>query len=68
MEKKFVQPQFNLRRVMIRKNVNDNDLALLGGISRTSINRIINGHSSPSLERLFQIADVLEVSFFDLFD
>lgn len=61
------QPQLNLRKVMNKKGVNDQWLADHLGISRTAVSRIINGHTDPSLNRLYKIADVLEVHFFDLF-
>lgn len=69
MEKKInlKQPQLNLRKVMNKKNVGDQWLADQLGISRTSVSQIINGHTSPSLDRLYEIADALEVHFFDLF-
>jgi transcriptional regulator with XRE-family HTH domain len=52
---------------MNKKNVGDQWLADQLGISRTSVSQIINGHTSPSLDRLYEIADALEVHFFDLF-
>lgn len=61
------QPRLNLRKVMNIKNVSDQWLADQLGISRTSVSQIINGRTSPSLRRLYEIADVLEVNFFELF-
>ena len=66
-EIKTNQPQLNLRKVMNQKKVGDKWLAEKLGISRTSVSQIINGHTSPSLDRLYEIADALEVHFFDLF-
>ena len=66
-EIKTNQPQLNLRTVMNQKKVGDKWLAEKLGISRTSVSQIINGHTSPSLDRLYEIADALEVHFFDLF-
>ncbi|MBR1411007.1 MAG: helix-turn-helix transcriptional regulator [Prevotella sp.] len=65
---KIKQPQLNLRKVMMKKNVNDEWLADKIQISRTSVNRMINGHTMPSLQRLYDCAEALEVSLFDLFD
>ncbi len=67
MEKKIKQPQLNLRRVMNEKGVDDQWLAVHLGISRVAVNQMVNGHSDPRLGRLYQIAEVLEVRFFDLF-
>ena len=66
-EIKSNQPQLNLRKVMNKNTVGDQWLADQLGISRTSVSQIINGHTSPSLDRLYEIADALEVHFFDLF-
>jgi len=66
-EIKTNQPQLNLRKVMNQKKVGDKWLADKLGISRTSVSQIINGHTSPSLDRLYEIADALKVHFFDLF-
>lgn len=68
MKKEIIQPQLNLRRVMLQRNVSDTWLAAQINISRTAINLIINGHTSPSLRRLYQIADALNVHLFELFD
>lgn len=65
---KIDQPQLNLRKVMMRRNVSDQWLADQVGMSRTAVNQIINGHTSPSLKRLYQLADALGVHLFDLFD
>ena len=67
MEKKFVQPQLNLRRVMGKKRVNDEGLANMIGLTRAAVNAIVCGRTSPSLKRLYQIADALEVHIFELF-
>jgi len=53
---------------MMRRNVSDQWLADQVGMSRTAVNQIINGHTSPSLKRLYQLADALGVHLFDLFD
>lgn len=62
------QPRLNLRKVMMKRNVSDTWLAAQIGISRTAINQIINGHTSPSLNRLYQLAEALNVHLFELFD
>ncbi|QVJ80089.1 helix-turn-helix domain-containing protein [Xylanibacter ruminicola] len=52
---------------MNQKEVDDQWLADRINISRTSVNKIINGHTDPKLSRLYQIADALEVSILELF-
>ncbi|SDQ66883.1 Helix-turn-helix [Prevotella sp. khp1] len=56
-----------MRKVMNQKEVDDQWLADRINISRTSVNKIINGHTDPKLSRLYQIADALEVSILELF-
>ena len=62
-----MQPQLNLRRVMGKKRVNDEGLAKRIGLTRAAVNAIVCGRTSPSLKRLYQIADALEVHIFELF-
>lgn len=61
------QPQLNLRKVMNRLDVSDQELANRIGLSRPAVNAIVCGRTDPSLSRLLQIADALEVHLFDLF-
>ena len=49
------------------KNVSDVELARRVGVSRQTINAIVNGRSDPSLRRLHEVADALEVRVRDLF-
>ena len=67
MKKESRQPQLNLRKVMNRLNVSDQWLADKIGVSRQSVNAIICGRTDPTLGRLLQIADALEVHLFELF-
>ena len=61
------QPQLNLRKVMNRLDVSDQELANRIGISRPAVNAIVCGRTDPSLSRLIQIADALKVHLFELF-
>ena len=47
--------------------MSDGQLANLIGVTRQTVNNIINGHSDPSLSRLHKIADALNVRVRDLF-
>ena len=49
------------------KNVSDGELAERIGVSRQTINNIVNGRSDPALSRLHDIADALLVRVRDLF-
>jgi len=42
------------------------ELARKIGVSRQSVNKLINGYYDPSLSRLYDIADALGISIFDL--
>lgn len=61
------QPRLNLRKVMNKKNVSDQWLADQIGVSRQSVSKLINGHTDPSLSRLYDIANALNVMITDLF-
>ena len=50
-----------------QKNVSDAQLANLVGVTRQTVNNIINGHSDPHLSRLHAIAEALGVRVRDLF-
>lgn len=52
----------NLRRVRKSRKLTQEQLADTVGISAVHLNRIEQGHSSPSAEVLFAIADVLEIT------
>lgn len=45
-----------------RKLMSQRELAEKAGVDRKTINRIENGHFSPSIDTLLRIADVLEVT------
>ncbi|MBQ7511768.1 MAG: helix-turn-helix domain-containing protein [Prevotella sp.] len=47
--------------------MSDGELAGLIGVSRQTINAIVNGHSDPALSRLHAIADALNVRVRNLF-
>ena len=49
------------------KNVSDAELGRRLGVTRQTINNIVNGRSDPSLSRLQDIAEVLGVHIRELF-
>jgi transcriptional regulator with XRE-family HTH domain len=51
----------NLRRIRKQQDLTQEELARKVGISAVHLNRIEQGHSSPSAEVLFAIADTLGV-------
>lgn len=51
----------DVRRIMREKNIRGSDLAARMGISESNISRLLRGKENPSLEKLYQIADALEV-------
>ncbi len=57
------QAEFSLRLKQYRKQLgfSQEELAKNAGIDRKTVNRIENGHFSPSLETLFRLCFVLEV-------
>jgi putative transcriptional regulator len=57
------QAEFSLRLKQHRKQMgfSQEELAKNAGIDRKTVNRIENGHFSPSLETLFRLCFVLEV-------
>lgn len=52
----------NILRLRKEKSLSQEDLATKLGISRVQLNRLENGHNSPSAELLYSLADVLGVS------
>lgn len=55
-----------IRAERLHGNLTQERLADLAGMDRQAINRIENGHSSPLLDHLLQIADALGVPLADL--
>lgn len=51
----------DVRRIMREKNIRSSDLAVRMGVSESSVSRMLRGNENPSLDKLYQIADALEV-------
>ena len=65
--KKQNHTDFILGYVMARKNVSCTELAARLGVTRQTINNIVNGRRDVTVSRLQNIADALGVSVKDLF-
>ncbi|WP_026908969.1 helix-turn-helix transcriptional regulator [Paucisalibacillus globulus] len=50
-----------------KKEMNKKEVAERMGVSQTVLSRWINGHSKPSLENAFKLAEILNCKVDDLF-
>lgn len=55
-----------IKEIMSEKNVTSAWLAEQVGISKVAVSNIVTGKSSPSLDNILKIADVLNVSIVEL--
>jgi len=56
-----------LAALRLERDLTQEQLAEASGFDRKTINRIENGRHSPSLDRVFVLADALQVEPFELF-
>lgn len=56
-----------LRKLRIKSNLSQEDLATRAGIDRKTINRIENGHFSPTLDTITRLCVVLKITPSTLF-
>ena len=68
MEQKRNEPQLRLLKMMTKKSINSVELAERIGISPRAVRQFVNGEKSPSLYRLYTIANALDVSVKDLIE
>lgn len=61
-------PQLILGLVMSRKNISCSKLASLLGVTRQTINNIVNGRRDVTVSKLHEIAKILDVRVKDLFE
>lgn len=66
--KKRNNSQFRLGYVMAKKNISCAELAARLGVTRQTINNIVNGRRDVTVSKLHDIAKALEVSVKDLFE
>ena len=57
-----------LDNIMYNKNISVRQLSNMTGISKSTINNIMNEKYSPTLDNLEQIAKALKIRITDLFD
>lgn len=57
-----------VKEIMIKKNVNREELAKMVDVSPTSISNICKENNYPKLELLFKIAEKLDVDIRELFN
>ena len=50
-----------------QKNMSDAELARQIGVTRQTVNNIVNGRTDPQLSRLYEIAEALGVRIHELF-
>lgn len=60
-EKKEARVSARLRKLRIEREMSQDTLALKAGLERKTINRIENGHYSPSLQSLILLCNALKV-------
>ena len=52
----------SLEEIMLKKGVNQTELALITGVSRPTISKCLNGQGNPKLDVLVLFADALDVT------
>jgi len=56
-----------VRRYRLERNYSQEEVAEIAGVDRKTVSRIENGHFSPSLDRVWALADALDVELHELF-
>ena len=57
-----------LSQIMYERNISDRQLERMSGVSKSTIHRIANKETSPTLETLEKLAIALHVRISDLFE
>ena len=57
-----------LSQIMYERNISDRQLERMSGVSKSTIHRITNEETSPTLETLEKLAIALHVRISDLFE
>lgn len=57
-----------LDKIMYERNMSVRQLEIKSGVPKSTINDIMNGHTSPRLDTLEQFAKVLDCRITDLFE
>ena len=56
----------NLKNLIEKSNLNNNQLSIKLGISRSTISKYLNGTREPSLETIEKLTEALNCSYDDL--
>jgi len=62
----LVQIGNNIRKYRLKKNLTQLDLAAASGFEESSIGRLENGKTNPTIKTLLKIASALDVKLQDL--
>ena len=57
-----------LSQIMYERNISDRQLERMSGVSKSTIHRIANEETSPTLETLVKLAIALHVRISDFFE
>lgn len=57
-----------LSKIMYEKNLTVRQVSIMTGVSKSAINKIMNGEASPTIDTLERIAKGLKVRISDLID
>lgn len=57
-----------LGKIMYKNNISERQLAAMTGISRSTINNIVNGRYSPTMDNMEKLAKALKIHITDLFE
>ena len=57
-----------LGQIMYDKNLSARQVSIMTGVSKSTINRIVNGQVSPTLDTVEQLAKGLHLKVTDLFE
>ncbi len=57
-----------LDKIMYEKNLSIRQVSIMTGISKSAINKIMNGRASPTLDTIERLAKGLKVCISDLYD
>jgi len=57
-----------LAKIMYNRNLSVRQVAAMTGLSKSTVNRIMNGKTSPSADTLEQLAKGLKIHITDLFE
>lgn len=57
-----------LSKIMYEKNLSVRQVSILTGVSKSAVNKIMNGEVSPTLDTLERLARGLKINISDLYE